>query len=219
MKWLVRRKLAKLQRAYYTRADHPSVIAYVDTLREARGPAVRRRALHAGAGQHYIDGWINVDFTLPGKIDAVANLAAGLPFRGDSLDYIHSEDFIEHVELADGKRFIAEAYRVLRRGGVMRILTPDLRALIERVYIDRERKHLRWCADTLAAPSPCQALNMHLRMSGEHRFIYDEELLTELLREVGFSVRRTSWNESKEPALRFLDLRNFGLSLFLEAVK
>lgn len=220
MSWRERRKLRGLQRAYYARpSDAANVVEYVEMLRQIRGSARRSRAVHAGSGDHYIDGWINVDFGVSDLVDVAADLAQGLPFRTESLHYIHSEDFIEHLELEGGKRFIAEAYRALRRGGVMRLLTPDLRLLIERVYIDREPQHLRWCRDALSAEGACESLNMHLRMSGDHRFIYDEELLTKLLTDAGFRVRRVSWNRSKEEALRWLDLRDFGLSLFLEAVK
>src|SRR5206468_145772 len=83
-------------------------------------------------------------------------------------------DFIEHIDLAAGKRFISEAYRVLTRGGVMRILTPDLRRIVQRVYIERDARHIRWCKTYLDASSPCESLNMHLRMNGDHRFLYDE---------------------------------------------
>jgi hypothetical protein len=101
----------------------------------------------------------------------------------------------------------------------MRLLTPDLRALVAKVYRGRAGRHLRWCAAELAAEGPCEALNMHLRMNGEHRFVYDEELLRSDLARLGFSVRRTRWNASRHPALRWLDLRDFGLNLFLEATK
>jgi predicted SAM-dependent methyltransferase len=214
------RRLRQLQRAYYASPkDSAIIVEYVDALRKARGVVKPGRALHAGAGGHYIDNWINIDFLGTGPIDAAADLSQSIPIRDGALDYIHSEDFIEHIDLAAGKRFIAEAYRVLKRGGVMRVLTPDLRALIERVYIDRDPHHIRWCADALDSEGPCESLNMHLRMNGDHRFIYDEELLTRLLREAGFKVRPVRWNRSKDPALRFLDLRDFGLNLFLEAVK
>ena len=47
----------------------------------------------------------------------------------------------------------------------------------------------------------------------------DFELLSGILAQVGFVVRRASYNTSRHPALRFLDLRNFGLNLFIEATK
>lgn len=217
--WRVRRTLRKLQRAYYASPNDASIIQqYFETLRAARGSAPRR-ALHAGSGDHHIDGWINVDSGVHNRVEVAADLARSIPFRNESLDYIHSEDFLEHLDLDAGKRFIGEAYRVLRRGGVMRVLTPDLRAIVDHVYHAREPRHLQWCADSLQTDGACEAFNMHLRMNGDHRFLYDEELLTTLLQRAGFRVRRTSWNRSKEPALRFLDLRDFGLNLFLEAVK
>ena len=101
----------------------------------------------------------------------------------------------------------------------MRLLTPDLRALVERVYLQREPRHIAWCDAQLSAASPCEALNMHLRMNGEHRFVYDEEHLTETLTAIGFRVRRVRHNWSPVRELRYLDLRDFGLNLFLEAVK
>jgi formamidopyrimidine-DNA glycosylase len=101
----------------------------------------------------------------------------------------------------------------------MRVLTPDLRALVQAIYIDRAHEHLTWCRQLLAANGPCEALNMHLRMNGEHRFVYDEEHLTEVLKDFGFRVRRVRYNWSPVRELRYLDLRDFGLSMFLEAVK
>ena len=56
-------------------------------------------------------------------------------------------------------------------------------------------------------------------MKGEHRFVYDEEELTRVLRGIGFDVAAVRWNASEHPELRYLDLRDFGLNLFLEATK
>ncbi|HYC93261.1 MAG TPA: methyltransferase domain-containing protein [Thermoanaerobaculia bacterium] len=209
-------KLRRLQERYY-RGDASAIPEYLATLAQARKrPA--GRAVHLGAGGHHLDGWINVD-VLPDGADLLADFVHALPFRSESVDFLHSEDLLEHLDLGVGKELLRECHRVLKPGGVMRLLTPDLRALIQRVYIDRDARHLAWCNDTLAADGACEALNMHLRMNGEHRFVYDEEQLTRVLRATGFRVRRVRWNQSRVPELRWLDLRDFGLSLFLEAVK
>jgi len=224
-----RRRLRALQRAYYAGPERSeqAIADYLRVLAEAREDELRRTqrgakrpvALHIGSGGHYIRRWINVDFLSAPPVDISADASAALPFRSESVDYIHSEDFIEHVDLAGGKRFVAEAYRVLRAGGIMRLLTPDLRALIRRVYDDRETKHLAWCKSYFGTDDACESLNMHLRMNGEHRFVYDEECLRRVLHNAGFAVRLVRWNASRDPWLRYLDLRDFGLNLFVECTK
>ena len=109
---------------------------------------------------------------------------------------------------------------MLRPGGVLRLLTPDLRAIVDRVYLERQPRHLTFCRLNLQAEGPCEALNMWLRMEGgAHRFVWDYELLERNLVETGFSVRRVSFNRSRHASLRYLDLRNFDLNLFVEATK
>ncbi|HEX9160814.1 MAG TPA: methyltransferase domain-containing protein [Thermoanaerobaculia bacterium] len=223
------RSLRALQNAYYDAGQpNEAVIAeYFRALEAARtqqmaiassGEQFPRR-VHLGSGDHWIAGWINIDFDATKPLDVVADLRRDFPLRTASVDLLHSEDFLEHLDESDGRAVLRECHRVLRAGGVMRLLTPDLRALIDEVYIRRDPRHLRWCGTYLDARGPCSALNMHMRMNGEHRFIYDEEQLTTLLRDTGFDVRRARYNWSIVPELRFLDLRDFGLNLFLECLK
>jgi predicted SAM-dependent methyltransferase len=207
--------LAEARSLYLDLLVHPSARLLFASVRP---PADRGVRLHLGCGDHYLDGWINVDLGRDG--DLVADLARPLPLRSRTVSFIHSEDFLEHIELEAGRRFLAECFRVLVPSGVMRLLTPDLWAIVTRVYLGREGAHLAWCEAFLAAGTPCEALNMHMRMEGgAHRFVYDYEFLSRLLQETGFVVRRVSYNASRHPALRFLDLRDFGLNLFIEATK
>lgn len=227
--WKVERRLRRLQDAYYdaTAKDDNVIAEYLRTLAEARElylegsgkRADRRRRLHVGSGGHRIEGWINADIDASGGVDLVADATRPLPFRSQSLDLIHSEDVIEHLHQDAGREFLRECYRVLNDGGVMRLVTPDLQLLIRRIYIDRNEHHLRWCGAYLEAEGACEALNMHLRMNGEHRFVYDEETLIRVLSEIGFNVRRVRFNKSSIPELRYLDLRDFGLNLFVECTK
>lgn len=222
-------QLRRLQKAYYdgTPADAAAVAAtYLRMLADARAEELRRAGprpptvrLHAGSGGHVIEGWINIDVDADPTVGVAADLGRSIPFRSGSVDFIHSEDFVEHLDAEPGLEFLREAYRVLRPGGVMRIATPDLRALVTEVYLGRNETHLRWCSEFLEAEGPCAALNMHMRMNGAHRFIYDEEHLRRTLEGLGFSVKRVRYNRSEHPELRFLELRDFGLSVYLEATK
>lgn len=175
--------------------------------------------MHLGCGDHRLDGWINVDVAHALTADVRADGAGALPLGDRSIEFIHSEDLLEHLDLAGGLALLRECFRVLRPGGVMRVLTPDLEALVRDVYLGSEERHLAWCAAQLSARGPCESFNAHLRMGGEHRFLYDEADLRRRLREIGFRVSRVAYNRSRHPELRYLDLRNFGLNLFLEATK
>jgi len=197
-------------------------VDYFRALEQARSlaaPKPNGRCLHLGCEDHRIEGWINVDIVPTGAVDLQADLARPLPFPDESMDFIHSEDLLEHLEPDDGRTLLAEFFRVLRPGGVMRLLTPDLERLVEEVYLRPRPRHLAWSGAYLKAATPCEALNAHCRMGGEHRFIYDFPYLEGVLIGIGFRVRRASWNRSRHPSLRYLDLRDFGLNLFLEATK
>ena len=222
------RELRRLQRRYYGApagenrivAEYLAVLARSREAELASAPAGRSPVcLHAGSGGHTLRGWINIDLDVDPTVDVAADLAAAVPVRSSSVDYIHSEDFLEHLDREGGERFLREAFRILRPGGVMRLLTPDLRALIDRVYLDRQTDHLAWCENHFGSSDACAAFNMHMRMDGHHRFIYDEEHLTHLLQSIGFDVVTVRFNRSRHRHLRFLDLRDFGLNLFLECTR
>jgi predicted SAM-dependent methyltransferase len=221
-------RLRELQARYYEgpHKNDAVILEYLRVLAEARrlsADAARAPLLsprvHLGCGDHRLEGWINVDLAPSGAVDAVVDCAGRLPFADRALAFLHCEDLLEHVEHEKGIAMLRECFRVLRPGGVLRILTPDLGALVQKVYLERGPLHLAWCAAQLAADGPCQSLNMHLRMNGGHRFVYDEPELRRTLEEIGFRVAGVAWNRSEHPELRYLDLRDFGLNLFLEATR
>jgi predicted SAM-dependent methyltransferase len=57
--------------------------------------------VHFGCASHKLADWINVDLNRFCKPDLVADLTKPFPFKSNSVDYIHSEDFLDQIELAD----------------------------------------------------------------------------------------------------------------------
>jgi len=71
-------------------------------------------------------GLVSVDLNPPAEGWAVRHdLRDPLPIPDGSVDAIHSEDFVEHIDEASVVRLLAECYRVLRPGGRLRIGCPD----------------------------------------------------------------------------------------------
>jgi SAM-dependent methyltransferase len=62
---------------------------------------------------------------LPGNI-MVHNVADGVPFDSDSVDVVYHSHMLEHLDRDIAEKFLMEVKRVLKPGGIHRIVVPDL---------------------------------------------------------------------------------------------
>ena len=83
------------------------------------------KKLHIGCGSNILKGWLNTDLN---DSDSIAFLDAGsnFPIQSDSFDFIYSEHLFEHLKVEQQINMLVEGYRILKKGGVMRIATPNL---------------------------------------------------------------------------------------------
>lgn len=169
--------------------------------------------LNLGCGPHRIHGWGNVDIS--GYPNMVWDLRKPLPVGPNTIRFIYSEHFIEHISRLEALRLLKNCKTALTRGGVIRISTPNLR-YIAKEYLNGnliEMPHGSWKPKT-----PCAMLNEAMHLWG-HQFVYDEAELILLLEEAGFSqVRRMSWGQSEHVELRGLETRPYFDDLIVEAV-
>jgi len=98
----------------------------VRTLSEQGEPV----CLQFGCGPRLIDGFLNVDkFTFLPFAPNYFNFdfaERAWPIPDACVDYIYSEDFIEHIPQKNQLAFLAESFRVLKPGGFNRVNTPCL---------------------------------------------------------------------------------------------
>lgn len=78
---------------------------------------------------------------MPGNI-MVHNLAKGIPFPDASVDAVVHSHMLEHLDRKAVRAFFAEVFRVLKPGGVHRVVVPDFEKRC-RAYLD----HLESCSD------------------------------------------------------------------------
>lgn len=184
------------------------------------GESVR---INLGSGHWKLPGWINVDLDRASRPDVCADLAAGLPFRDASADYLHTEDFIDQLDLEHARGFLRECHRILRPGGVLRVLTPDVERLA-RLYLDDPEALKRLWREHVGVPlvygTAAEILNAGMRFAG-HTFLYDAETFARLAADCGFRAERVGFNQSAEEALRGLDLRgpDTALSLYFDCYR
>ncbi len=84
------------------------------------------RLLNLGCGNSYHKEWTNIDFISKNEDVIAHNLLKGIPFPDNSYDAVYHSHVLEHFKKNDGKLFIQECYRVLKKNGVIRIVVPDL---------------------------------------------------------------------------------------------
>jgi predicted SAM-dependent methyltransferase len=95
---------------------------------------VNSTKLNLGCGGRYRDGWVNVNFTSTGPGVISANLEKGIPFPDNSFEVVYHSHVLEHFTKYATVDFLKECHRVLKHGGVIRAVVPDLEA-IARNYV------------------------------------------------------------------------------------
>lgn len=141
-----------------------------------------------------------------------------LRYADASVDRIYSSHFLEHLRRETGVRVLRECRRVLKPGGLFRLVVPDL-AYHAQLYLDRTRRLLE--EQRLDRSAHDAFLNTvhggYLdRRRSAHYYMYDWPTLALLLGETGFcEIRRRSFQESDDPELGRLDNRAEE-SLFVE---
>ncbi len=191
--------------------------------KDVSGPSERQIAeslsgaekLHLGCGSRRFEGWANIDIAgPPGTIRW--NLTRPIPGKSNSIRFIYSEHFLEHITRAEAAVLLKNCFDLLMPGGIIRISTPNLKFLIEQYGIGRveEWRDMGWSPAT-----PAQMLNEGLRLWG-HRFVYDNDELSLALREAGFLIPRVvQWRESEYDELKGRETRPYHGDLIVEATK
>jgi predicted SAM-dependent methyltransferase len=164
------------------------------------------RKLHLGAGSKRIDGYLNSD--LFGRVPI--DIAKRLPLPSASCDVIVSNHVVEHIYQRQFRRFLVEAYRVLRAGGVMFIGTPSLEKMARAMYCDADESVKRIMLDHIQqrlGPSetvtPASYLNDNTHRLFQHKYVYDLETMRTYGRQAGFrSVESVSLKAIADDGIR-----------------
>jgi SAM-dependent methyltransferase len=196
--------------------------------------------LNVGSGPAEAAGWTHLDGSWQAKIAgrrwlapvgrAILNkeighwpagvkycdVRRGLGFGSDAVAVVYSSHMLEHLHRVEAARFLREINRSLRRGGVLRIVVPDLAAIVgcyqthraspaaagpggsSDLLMDMLLLRPRSNANGGAAGWVKRATDLH-----EHKWMYDAEGLRALFAEAGFvNAERRGFLESAIPSAR-----------------
>lgn len=204
--------------------------------------------LNLGCGLRAPAGWINVDGSWNARLAkypllrrslsklrllpqdkleipwsasiVIHDIRKPLPFPDNSAAALYASHVLEHLYREEGQHLIAESFRVLGAGGVLRVVVPDLQAIVEE-YL----RNGAACGDssTSDALSPADRLNQRLLMRWptpisshllyriysswqdfhSHKWMYDADSLSTLFKKAGFiEVERRDCYDSRIPDIR-----------------
>ena len=200
--------------------------------------------LHLGCGLNVVEGWLNVDGSWNARLARYPRLrrtlatmhvipreAAKVEWRGDlrildvrdplpfaaaSYEAVYASHLLEHLYLDDALRLLRECFRVLRPGGVLRLVVPDLRAIVREYNGEQPFHNSAEYQSTPAAdlmnrrllfrgPSPPRG-NVFMRVYAAlkdfqtHKWMYDADSLVAHVRSAGFAeAAERGLHESRIP--------------------
>jgi len=163
--------------------------------------------LQIGSGLNDLPDWLNTDFN-PSGSQIFLDATRPFPLPDNSFDTVYSEHMIEHVPWHGGRAMLRECYRVLKPGGTIRIVTPDLAFLVRLLHDPTAPQHaeyIRYSMKQYGIDGPegsaAHVVNHFVRAWG-HQFIYDEATLRGLMQECGLTaITAYALDTSGQPAL------------------
>jgi len=179
---------------------------------------------HLGCGPILIPGYLNIDrfsdlepnrlyANFRGRQDTHLlnfDLSLGIPGRPGRLDVIYHCHFLEHFSRAAGIELLRQAHLLLRPGGTMRVVVPDLQLWIEKYhsgdnhFFDAYRRQI--LGDNRNTFRTKASVFMAMLTGFGHQWAYDFETLNWILEELGFvAIRRTLFQESRLAEIKLME--------------
>lgn len=134
--------------------------------------------LNIGCGNLLKEGYVNVDLFVqqPGVVQAPAD---NLPYPDNSVDEVFSSHLLEHISHMHTVKVLSEWFRVLRPGGTLQLVVPDLEWCLRNWLSLPESERWGFPLHTLFG------LQIH---PGEYHYTgFTVPRLTQLLQSVGFT--------------------------------
>jgi predicted SAM-dependent methyltransferase len=94
--------------------------------------------VNIACGNSYVEGWVNLDYVPLSPAVIRANLVGRLPLDDAAADVVYSSHFFEHIPRKRVANFLAECFRVVKPGGVIRLVLPDLDELCREYLRQRD---------------------------------------------------------------------------------
>lgn len=179
----------------------------------SRFPRVRRLVVRLGfLAPNYDAPWPRFQFV---------DIRKGLPLGDGTAAFIYCSHVLEHLERWESLRILRECRRVLKPGGRLRVVVPDL-AIICRSYLEGNTAwdtcRMLWGHAKDVEPAGWKG-RLARHFIRPHQWHYGHAEMEQLMRDAGFAeVRASRFREGDFPDLDPLELESqMAVSLYMEA--
>lgn len=173
-----------------------------------------------------LPGWLNTDIS--GVAEYLLDAAKPWPMAVGSVSHVFADNVLEHLTIDKGRYLLRAANRVMRPGGIIRLVVPDVGANAQ-AYVEHGQALLdlldRARRNGYSVEHDVDVFRVIFMVNGHHEgYMYDEDALRTELERAGFTgVRRWSPGQSADPVLQGIDARtepiDAVLLLTVEAVR
>ena len=189
--------------------------------------------VNLGSGPNPISGWTNVDYAIGARLAripvlgrlvkmsgvfncdwdpsiVIANLAKRFPWADGTISVVYSSHTLEHFSKSEGHAFLSECHRILKPGGIIRIVVPDLDVLVQ-----------NYREGNLEAEDFVDKLDVLYENQGgflkrllcpyiqfPHRCMYDHAALVRVMSGIGFDAAPRTAFDSDIDDIRNVELEN-----------
>jgi predicted SAM-dependent methyltransferase len=146
--------------------------------------------LHLGCGERYIEGFYHIDIKPYAHVNRCASVTDLGFIQTGTVDLIYACHVLEHFGRWEYMGVLTEWFRVLHPGGVLRLSVPDFAKSAAIYYSEGFRDGLTGLVGLIMGGQRHQ--------HDFHKMIFDAEILSRSLKEVGFSsVREWDWRSTE----------------------
>jgi len=152
---------------------------------------IERRYLNLGSGPRGLSDpkWINIDGFMDKNVHFVCDFNKPLPFPDNTFEGIFCEHVLEHFDYSHGQKLMAECLRILKPGGIVRIIVPNGLTILKS-YFEKPEFIVKY--KECKTKFPMEAVNAWFYQRYEHQCIYDAAYLSGMLVGVGYKEARES---------------------------
>jgi predicted SAM-dependent methyltransferase len=187
-----------------------------------------------GCGRSCPEGWINFDasptlrlqrLTLIGKLfqsgeivfpkrARFGDIVKGLPVADGSVRGVYASHVLEHLTYAEFWRALDHTFRMLKPGGIFRLIVPDLQVRAQR-YLEKlqigDTEANSWFMHSVGFGAECRQRGIMASLRNafghsNHLWMWDQNSIANALQKTGFiHIRRCRFGDCTDEAFRSVE--------------